>query len=412
MSILKALPDGNRLHSTHAYLAKNENGSIYDLFDTAQFHQGLEAAFEFQGYASSNTSTGLGLAIPYPHEELKPDGILASSIEHFAPAIITGALNVRVNDVVLDSKTIEQVAQSVAARIRTEAIRTDIARYLNLIKAALGDNPEIISLDDFKGGFAKLKETAAIRKLQTTVAADQTVVFQIKIPLERNETKSEVSLRAAIKHTPSDHPPMDRLFREGMSLPDVKAKNPGEFDLVILVDDNALATYLNFCEGKAHLDLLESKEIRAKLQEKGYDSGYRVKRFVKSLPVDLRNLLTPESVEPDPNVFDDFFAIADDTPGKGPGSGGDHNKPVPPVPPPPPPAPKPSVLVIETLSNGFRASANPDYEGWPVNVSISMAYADGSRNPDWSEHDFSPANLKFAGSGCDASLSKNVLKAV
>ena len=78
-----------------------------------------------------------------------------------------------------------------------------------------------------------------------------------------------------------------------MSLPDLKARNPGEFDLVVTVDEIDLARYLNLCEGKAHLDITQSKEIKTKLEGKGFVPPYPVKNFVKSLPVELRALMTP-----------------------------------------------------------------------------------------------------------------------
>ncbi len=410
MSILKAVPDGNRLLSTHAYLAKAENESIYDLYDAPEFHSEMKSAFEFNGYGGSEGNAGLGLAIPYPHEELNAHGILASAIEHFAPAILAGTLVVRVDGTVLDASTIDDVASSVAGYIRTEAIKSDIRRYLSMIRTGLSGPLTPLVIDDLKNGLTELKDAPAVKKLQTTAAQNGAVALQIEFPFERKGQNSKVSLKAVLSRTPDGKAQIDRFFREGMSLPEVKARNPGEFDLIILVEDNALATYLNFCEGKAHLDLLESKEIRAKLEEQGYAKGYRVKKFVRNLPVELRNLLTPDVTDPDASVFDDFFAVDDDTPGNRPGPG---VGPVdPPPPPPPPPPPKPSVFLFETLDDGFRAKANPEYTGWPVNMSITMAYADGSRKPDWSEFDFRPADLDWSGDGCTATLTKNKLQAL
>ena len=116
-----------------------------------------------------------------------------------------------------------------------------------------------------------------------------------------------------------------------MSLPDVRSKNPGELDMLLLVDDGLLATYLNFCEGKAHLDLLESKDIRLKLEDKGFRGGPRAKRFIKALPTELRFLLTPDITAPDAHVFDSFFSKPTDKPGK--------KNPDDDIDPPPPPPP-------------------------------------------------------------------------
>lgn len=56
-----------------------------------------------------------------------------------------------------------------------------------------------------------------------------------------------------------------------------------EVDLIIQSNEGELVSYLNFCEGKAHLGLIENKEVRAKLVENGFLDGYIVKRFVRRL---------------------------------------------------------------------------------------------------------------------------------
>jgi hypothetical protein len=55
--------------------------------------------------------------------------------------------------------------------------------------------------------------------------------------------------------------------------------------------------------------------------------------------------------------------------------------------------------------------ANPEFTDWPVNVSVSMAYADGTRNPRWSEYDFRLDELDTVASDCEYSFTKNKLTA-
>ena len=194
-----------------------------------------------------------------------------------------------------------------------------------------------------------------------------------------------------------------------MSLPDLKARNPGELDLVVMVEEVALAKYLNLCEGKAHLDITQSKEIKTKLEDNGYVPPYPVKNFVKSLPVELRSLLTPDITAPDSSVFDAFFSLPDDATDNEPRKKDRLEEP--PPPPPPPPPPRISPLTIETLQDGFRVKANPKFSDWPVNVSLRIAYADGSRKPAWSELDFRPKDLKSEAEDCEFEFLKNTIQA-
>ncbi|ESX24195.1 hypothetical protein X765_27595 [Mesorhizobium sp. LSHC440B00] len=412
MTVLRAMQTPKGFRSTHAYLAAEEDdeASIYRLHDSTEFHDSLVSAFGLTGYRDASAQSGLALIIPYPHQELTREGILASSIEHFAPAIISGTLVVRTNDTVLDASTIDEIAEGVVSEFRVEAIQKDVARYLELIREALRAEPIAISISDVNSGLQGLRNEQWAIVLQNAVREGKAVCLEIGFPLQKGAKTHDVSLKAIVRKTPENSRPIDRFYREGMSLPDVRAKTPGELDVILLVEELELATYLNCCEGKAHLDLLESKEIRTKLEDRGYRQPFKVKRLVKGLQAELRNFLTPDITEPDENVFDTFFAIADPDPGKKSGKVKKPDKP--PEPPPPPPPPRIPPFALETVGDGFRFKANPAYTEWPVNVSITMAYADGSRSPAWSEFDFRSSDLTTVASNCEYQYIKNKLRAV
>jgi hypothetical protein len=407
MCVLKLFEDGAHFRTTHAYLAGEEDSrnSIFVPHGSEEFHRGLEHAFGFKSYRQPPDTSGLALAIPYPHPELTPEGILASSIEHFAPAIMNRSLIVRVNDEQLDERSISDIAERVADHIHAEAIREDVPRYLGMIERGLSGELADVTVTSLGSGLKGIREQKPAAELQAAVEAGETVAIRIRLPLERRGQTGTVSLKAVVARTPAGQAPIDRLYREGMSLPDVKAKNAGDLDAIIVVDDPALATYLNFCEGKAHLDLLESTDVRTKLREQGYNTNFAVKRFVKNLPVELRNYLTPEITEPDANVFDTWFSVPSDDPGKKAGKGPKPKEP--PPKPDDPPEPKTPALIVDTLPDGFRVRANPKFADWPVNFTMTVAYADGSRKPAWTPFDFSPSGLRTVHHGCEITFVNN-----
>ncbi len=405
MGVLRAIEDGAELKSTHAYLAEREEGNIYSLYDTPEFLKGAQDAFRFSGYNGEHES-GLGLAVLYPYKELNARGIMAAAIENFAPAIVGGSLELQVGDRILDKETIDEVAREITDCLNDEAIRGGVERYLDLVRKAQGGPPQYrISLPNaLKKDFEELRGSPEIKKLQKQIADEQDAVLEIEFPLIRNGNARTVSVVAAIGPSTTGRRPIDRMFREGMSLPDVKARNPGELDLVMVVGSGDLARYLNFCEGKAHLDLLESKEVLQKLAENGFD-GPRVKRLVKNFPAELRLLATPDVTAPDAYVFDAYFPKPSESPGK-------KKKPNrPEAPSDPPPPPKPPVFRVETLHDGLGIKANPDFEDWPVNLTLTIAYADGSRRPSWSPLDFKLEDLRISQADCDIVLEKNKVKA-
>jgi hypothetical protein len=114
--------------------SENTEQSIFELHRSDAFHAQIVDAFKLSGYAVEPHRTGLALVIPYPHADLTADGILASAVEHFAPAVLDGSLQVRVDDRILDKSTIDNIAADVAKHIHTEWIRNDTPRYLALLR--------------------------------------------------------------------------------------------------------------------------------------------------------------------------------------------------------------------------------------------------------------------------------------
>ena len=398
MSVLRALPDNNGFRSTHAYLARKERDSIFHLHDGESFHEQTLNAFRFEEYDGEFTS-GLALAIPYPDNDLVPSRILAAAIENFAPAIVSDNLILRVDGNELNTSSITKIAEDVSQDFNDEAIRTDVKRYLHLIDCARKElEPIKIKLPRNGVDVDTLREIDVVKSMREKLNHYQKIVLSIELPLRRHDEQMDVELIAVIAVSPSGNKPLDRLFRDGMSLPKVRSQNPGELDLILLVEDGELATYLNFCEGKAHLDLLENKEVKEKLKKAGFSDGVTVKRLVKKLPKDLRLLLVPDISEPVADVFVKFFSVP-----KKPG----RRSPPGPGPNPDPPVSRIPPFRVDNLPEGLRVRANPEYKEWPVNLTVTFAYANGSRRPSWSKHDFLLQNLSFSHEGCQIKTIKN-----
>lgn len=143
MCVLKAGPYEGDFKSTHAYLAASENGSVYDLHEDDEFHDRLIKNFDLQSYEESS---GLSLVIPYPHDELTEDGILAAAVDHFSPAILRGNLVVEVGVNTLDRTTIRELGPYLSKHITTRAIAQDVDRYLGMIEQGMKPNLPKVAL--------------------------------------------------------------------------------------------------------------------------------------------------------------------------------------------------------------------------------------------------------------------------
>lgn len=409
MSVLRAQKKDHGLKSTDAYLAECTNGNIYDLHSSPEFHRYVRDSLSFTGYDGQYKS-GFGLAILYPYSDLSPKRIFAAAIENFTPAIMDETLELTVDQVTLNAESIRDIAHEVEDHLKDEAIRSNVDRFLDLVRQAQNKTPQyVVKLPHARVSDLKdLQSESDLLALQAKVVDDHDVVLEIEFPLNRSGSTTEVAIQAAIGSSLSRQKPIDRMFREGMSLPEVRARRPSELDLIMLVNRGQLATYLNFCEGKAHLDLLESKEVLQTLKAHGFDDPKveRVKRLVKRLPDELRILLTPDVASPDSHVFDLYFSKPVDARERDK-EGGKKVKPIGPFPPARPP-----VFDVETLNDGLRMCANPNFPDWPMNVTVTLAYADGTRRPSWSPLDFTRDDLSIYSTNCDLSVSDNQLRAL
>lgn len=386
MSVLKPGEYGSTFKSSYAYLARCEAGDIYELYDDAEFISGLIETFGTTDYRV-NGMNGLSLIIPFPHETLSPDALVAAAIEHFAPAIIEKFLVVEVNDETVDHASIDDQARRVSKSFPPGPLNDDPIRVLDLERASVGKHDHAVKVASPSGKLADHLSEEDRNNLRAAFESEGRLSLAIDVPVVRHGKKHESRICVALARTPKGGKPVDLFFREGMCLPSVTARHPADVDVVVQANDGELVSYLNFCEGKAHLDLIQNKEVTAKLIENGFE-GHSLRRFVRGLMEDVRALVLPDTTKPDATIFSGFFSIP--KPGKKEkGKGAPILKDVqPPEPPTPPPPAKPRVFIIDDLPDGFRVRANPQHADWPVNLTAEIAYADGSGRPGWSKHDF------------------------
>lgn len=413
MSLLKPGIFGTDFKSSYAYLAKVPSGDVYRLYDEPEFIQSLVEGFSIADYTTAGSS-GLSLIIPFPHQNLTADGIIAAAIEHFAPAIISRSLVIEVDNEVIDHTSIDNQALRVAPAFPTGSMREDPLRQLELIRHSTDKPTFVVDVDRPSARLEEAVSPEQLELMRKEFATGERLCIGIDIPLTRNGIKSVSRVCAAIAHTPKGRKSIDLFFREGMCLPEVAARHAAEVDLIIQSNAGELVSYLNFCEGKAHLGLIENKEVRAKLVENGFLDGYVVKRFVRRLMDELRAMALPDTSQPDATVFSGYFSIPKRSPDttQKPGGSGTKNPDSPLPPPPPPPVPKqPNIFLVDELPDGFRVRANPDQQNWPAHMRAEVVFADGSRSPKWSEYDFELNNMTVVRQGAagQETMKKNVL---
>lgn len=406
MSVLKPTEQGDDFKCGYAYLARAEAGvgAVFDLYDDPEFHADLTKSFGISEYGGS--STGLSLVIPYPHESLKAEGIVAAAVEHFGPAIIGQSLVLDVDGTIIDHDSIDAEAAQVVEHFKSPALAENPGRVLGLLRHSLVDPDFRIDVESASERLTSSVDEELHAEIRAKFESEGRLALTVTVPVVRNSKETRCDLHVAIARTPKGKTPADFFFREGMCLPGVTARSPADVDVVVQANDGELVAYLNFCEGKAHLDLLETSEVRAKLKEVGFDGGVALKRFVKLLMTDLRALVLPDASKPEASTFSNFFSAPRPS-----GHQAQRKKGKKSVVIPDPPPPKMRVFLVDALEDGFRIKGNPDYPSWPVNLRAEIAYADGSQRPAWSRHDFQLAKLEIEHDGSETpSFKDNILR--
>ena len=408
MTVLRPIEDQSDFRSTHAYLAASEHQSIYRLHAGNNFYQTVTNGFNFDDYEAVS-DTGLALAIPYPHQELKPESILAAAIENFAPTIMDGSLKLNVDGTQLDKDSISRIATKVSSNIREQSIKSDPQRYLSLINKGLSQsNPDYeIHLSDSAPNIDHRRHRPTVAKISQHFQERNSCVIDVSLPLRQNGDCTQTRLRAVAATAPEGVTPLDRFFRDGMCLPKVRSQDPRDFDLLFFAGDDLLAKYLNLCEGRAHLDLSRSKAITEKLRSNNFDRPfYKTRELIKSMPRDLRQSFYGDVSQPDARVFENFFSVSNPRPNRREPDSGQ------PMPPNPAPISNLKPFRISPLKKGLRVVAEKSFEQWPVDLYAVLAYADGSRRPNWNHADFQLEQLAVGHEGCEQfSVQANAVKA-
>ena len=400
MAVLRAGQYADEFRSTHAYLAAEEAGAVYRLHNDSDFTTSLTNAFKLRSDVSQSNDSGLSLVIPYPHEKLTEAGILTSCIEHFAPAILDRKLIVSVGNRELNHATLADLAMECKAEFKSAALRESPDRFVGLLKRNMrgADNGMINLASPVRSEFASIRDSKTILELTEILENEETVSFDVAFQIRQKSAAQNTFIRASMSRTPTHLTSIDMMFRDGMYLPDVTTRSLRGYDLVLAVSDTALSDYLNLCEGKAHLDLLETVEVRQKLKAQGHTVA--VKRLIKALPEELRKIFLPDITEPDSTVFSNFFNVPEP----------ETSKPQPKTPSVPdtpnpdvdPPKRRISPFLVSEITGGLKVTANKENQDWPVAMRMTIAYADGTRKPKWSGLDFQLDDLETSSSDCEA----------
>jgi len=258
-------------------------------------------------FSVMRTEPGLSIVVPYYRDdELSLENITASAVHQYFYPILRGDLVVEV----VDGARALRIAADTIDGLTND---TDVARLCELARWSLAQ-PERIALPERDDAAPKWEENmldaARLAPLRDRFAASDRLAFRVPILVKRKRARPASSwFDVYLERDESLRKPEHHFIRRGITIPDVRppAASSGEkaARALIVIDDQALSTFLGDAENPAHSDWSERADKIRTL----YDHGAWTLRFVKNSAAFLASLLARPPVGRDRDLLSDLFSI-------------------------------------------------------------------------------------------------------
>jgi hypothetical protein len=244
---------------------------------------------------------GLSIVIPYYRDdELSVERVIASVVRQYFHPILRGDLIVEVVDDLrtqrIDAETIDTVTESDA----------NTARLCGLTRWSLAQSDTTrIVLPERDARAPKWEDNILdppqLAELRNRFAAGGRLAFRVPVLVKRKRARPAGSwFDVYLEHDQSLRRGEHHFIRRGITIPDVRANSDKTVRALIVIDDQALSTFLGDAENPAHADWSE----RADRIRTFYDHGASTLRFVKNSASFLASLLA----QPPEGRVRDFLA--------------------------------------------------------------------------------------------------------
>jgi hypothetical protein len=255
---------------------------------------------------------GLSIVVPYYRDdELSVERIAASVVRQYFHPILRGDLIVDIVDHLrsqrIDADTIDTVAESDA----------NTARLCALTRWSLEQSEATRIVLPERGASApkwedNVLDSTQLADLRGRFAAGERLAFRVPVLVKRKRARAASSwFDVYLEHDDELRRGEHHFIRRGITIPDVRANSDKTVRALIVIDNEALSTFLGDAENPAHADWSE----RADRIRTFYDHGAWTLRFVKNSASFLASLLARP---PEGRVRDflaDIFSIEiDDEP--------------------------------------------------------------------------------------------------
>jgi hypothetical protein len=240
-------------------------------------------------FSVNRIEPGLSIVVPYYRDdELSLPRITASVVRQYFYPILSGALIVEV----VDGKQVQRIAADTLEALTADD--ADVSRLCALTRWSLAQKEETrIVLPERGNGAPKwddsILEPGELTSLRELFASRERLAFRVPIQVKRKKARAAANswFDVFIEYDDALRKSEHHFIRRGITIPDVRTNGDKGARALIVIDDQALSTFLGDAENPAHSDWSERADKIRML----YEYGASTLRFVKKSAPFLATLL-------------------------------------------------------------------------------------------------------------------------
>ena len=249
---------------------------------------------------------GLSIVVPYfRDDELSLERITASVVQQYFYPVLRGDLVVEV----IDGARVQRITAETIDDFA--GVDANLAKLCAMTRWSLAQKDEARIVLAERGAAApkwdeNVFDAVQLAALRDKFAAGERIAFRVPLLVKRKRSRPASSwFDVYVEQDETLRKPEQHFIRRGITIPDVKTNGDKAARALIVIDDQALSTFLGDAENPAHSDWSE----RADKIRTFYDHGASTLRFVKNSASSLASLLARPPVGRVRDFLADLFSI-------------------------------------------------------------------------------------------------------
>lgn len=320
--------------------------------------------------------TGLSVVIPWVRDEVTVEAIRNAVVREYFLPVIRGDLKVEISTgtgepLVIANESLDRTVSELADAALTELVALG-REGQRLGRSGVLELPEA-NQDGYPQWRDELLTDTAKEELNRRLEGGDAVMLRLPFRVRpKGSPEERTHIDVLLCESASSAPRVPLVIREGITVPDAKARRLHGHSCLVLIDDRPIASLVGDAESPSHTHLLHE------LLKDKYTFGKRYLAFVREASAGILKTLAGSADQEDPFLLAAFFPAQEEgharTPRKTRKRGTTS-----PVPDPPPR--RPPRYHVRRVAGGFTVAGVADSVEPPRELSIAVAYEVRRGNP-------------------------------